>query len=169
MPNWCEGTLKVRGTAENIIRFIENGLNVYTGHIDQETNKYITDLVPKEKWLSENVFADFYDEHSYEFNQDCYVEETKRAFIKADSRIHVFCLDNRVNTIIFDFQQAWDINIEDWVKLSKKYNLDFRLYGIESGAEFCREVEIISGEVTIDKDIEYDDWDWECPFPRMGG
>lgn len=107
MPNWCEGTLKVRGTAGNIIRFIENGLNVYSGHIDVKTNEYITDVVPKEKWLSKNVWTDFYDDYAYEFKQDCYVEETKRAFIKADSMIDVFCQDNRVNTIIFDFQQAW--------------------------------------------------------------
>lgn len=26
MPNWCEGTLKVRGTKENVKRFVLEGL-----------------------------------------------------------------------------------------------------------------------------------------------
>ena len=26
MPNWCEGTLRIRGTVENLRNFIENGL-----------------------------------------------------------------------------------------------------------------------------------------------
>lgn len=27
MPNWCEGTLKVRGSLENVRRFMEEGID----------------------------------------------------------------------------------------------------------------------------------------------
>lgn len=29
MPNWAEGTLKVRGTKENIVNFLKNGILGY--------------------------------------------------------------------------------------------------------------------------------------------
>lgn len=31
MPNWCKGTLKIRGKKENIINFLENGTSLLDG------------------------------------------------------------------------------------------------------------------------------------------
>lgn len=38
MPNWCEGTLKVRGTKENLTNFILNGLQP-VGFLGEEKPK----------------------------------------------------------------------------------------------------------------------------------
>lgn len=30
MPNWCEGSLRIRGKYEDVIRFFKEGINAYT-------------------------------------------------------------------------------------------------------------------------------------------
>ena len=66
-------------------------------------------------------------------------------------------------------RQAWDFPEEEWTEISKKYDVDLRLYGIERGMQFCQELEIIKGEVKLSKEKKYKNWDWECPFPYLGG
>ena len=98
-----------------------------------------------------------------------YVEDTKRAFISS-GEILIY-EDSSKNQIIGTcrINQAWTFEEDDWIDISKKYNVDVRLYGLECGMCFGTEMEIRKGEVIFIKDIIYDDWDWECPFPDMGG
>jgi hypothetical protein len=35
--------------------------------------------------------------------------------------------------------------------------------------EFNQEIEIIKGETTINREIEFEDYCWECPDPMLGG
>lgn len=64
---------------------------------------------------------------------------------------------------------AWALESEPYEGLSKKYGLDFRFYGYECGMEFNQETEVVDGETTIDREIQYDDYYWECPDPMLGG
>jgi len=66
-------------------------------------------------------------------------------------------------------KQAWGFQKEDFVQISKKYNLDLRITGFERGMEFAEEIEVIQGLCTIDRVIEYSDYRWECPCPTLGG
>ena len=34
MPNWCEGTLKIRGEKENILSFIKEGTNILKRYME---------------------------------------------------------------------------------------------------------------------------------------
>lgn len=43
------------------------------------------------------------------------------------------------------------------------------IFGFEMGMEFTQEVEIIDGEITIDKETTYDDYALEVPFEKLGG
>ena len=36
MPNWCEGTFKVRGNLEDIKRYVKENLKVYESKIIEE-------------------------------------------------------------------------------------------------------------------------------------
>lgn len=53
--------------------------------------------------------------------------------------------------------------------MSKKYNLDFRVYGYEMGIEFNKEIEIVEGEIATYRLIQFKDYKWECPDPKLGG
>lgn len=163
MPNWCEGTLKIRGSYERVKKFFEEGLAVHhLASFNKETGEWIDRLVDKKEWFEK---TEEYDGTYYTFSHyEPHVEGTNRAFIIDGENF----VPNKGITIV-KFEQAWDVRTEDWIALSKKYDLDFRIYTFECGGQFCREVEVIKGELTIDKTIKYDDWYWECPMPDMGG
>jgi hypothetical protein len=75
-----------------------------------------------------------------------------------------------------NIKQAWAFDggsstkdLERWAEISTKYNVDIKLFGFERGMEFAQEVIVLRGRKPITNDVQYEDWDWDCPFPRMGG
>lgn len=153
MPNWIEGTMKLRGKQENIKRFFDEGLepSSYFG----EENK-LEDQVQDE---SEDGFLE------YHFRNEPHICGTRRMFI-TDSYADMYDEDG---VCCFDIKQAWDFDAKELERISEKFNIDIRVYGIECGREFCKEILIEKGKTIYDKEIEYGDWFWECPFPKMGG
>ena len=168
MPNWIEGTMKLRGEKKDIKRFFEEGIGVYKFEIGTDKNGKadIKEIeIDKNEWLK----IEYEDEEGFEvslsYGFEPYIKGTRRAFIIEKDVIYVFC-----GHACFNIRQAWDFIPDNFVELAKTYNLDIRLFGIEKGMEFAREVEISkTGEIIIDKEITYDDFVWECPFPNLGG
>lgn len=79
-----------------------------------------------------------------------------------------------IQVALVPVRQAWSFTPYDgaekrWIDLAKEYNLDIRLQGFERGMEFFQDVEIVGGEMVRNDVKKYDDWDWECQMPRMGG
>lgn len=164
MPNWCKGNIRLRGKNEDIKAFLANELEgtAYNSEYDiVATPPIIRDICGD--GLSIEVKPP--NEGQY-----CalYIKNTRRNFIDRAFEVE-FCDDGRSLICIDNFSAAWGIEPEPYVELSKKYNLDIKLYGIECGMEFVQEIEIINGELKRNETIEYDDWGWECPFPNMGG
>lgn len=170
MPNWCEGSLKLRGKTENIMRFINEGLNVYTGPAYSE-------LLDKKDWLE---IIDNGKELEIYFNHDTiYVEDTKRAFINLEySKIcHkndvILTKDDDDQIAVFDISQAWGFRNEDWLAIAEKYDLNIKLYGIEQGMGFVEDLLICDhGKTMIDNSpnfYDYKDFLWNCPLPWFGG
>jgi len=166
MPNWIEGTMKLRGKMSDIKRFIDEGIfgYDYTGGIKLPKSDYI-----KDSSLSE-------DELDYEIFNNPHVEGTRRMFIR-DSHIWMNKLEG---VCCFNIKQAWsftscDADEEKLKALADKYNVDIRLFGIECGMEFIQEVIVHhgndseKGRIVLNNCIQFEDWDWECPFPEMGG
>ena len=166
MPNWIEGTLKLRGKQKDIKRFIEEGLeaSIYYGKIDRIENQVID--------YSDDSYLD------YTFKNNPHVKGTRRMFIRDCS---IFMVEDE-GVCCFLIKQAWAFsgendNLEILIRIADEYNVDIKLYGIEGGAQFCQEVlvrhgnkeEGRPGRVVYDNVIQYEDWDWECPFPEMGG
>lgn len=146
MPNWIEGTLKIRGKQENVKRFLLEG----TEPCYNNENGVVEDAL------------------CIKANDNVWVKGTRRAFI--DPFVLYFDdYDEEYNTYCVPVRQAWYFSADDWEKVAYKYEVDLRLYGFEQGMQFCQEVEVIDGEITIDEQYKFDDWDWECPMPRMGG
>lgn len=153
MPNWCEGTLKIRGAKENMLNFIKNGLEPSNGDNIQ---------IEKEH--------DTYDGHEIEsvyvhINGEPYVNGTRRAFINS---CDAYAFEDN-DVMIFDVMQAWGFNIDEWLEIAKEYHIDIRLYGFEQGMEFNQEIEILNGKPTINRIIHFNDYRWECIEPNFGG
>lgn len=171
MPNWIEGSLKLRGKPDDILRFFEEGLNVYTYGKDGSD-------IPLEKssWLRIEEFDDG-KEIEIEFNTSSWihVNNTRRAFIN-DPGFAVWFQkpkDDIDIIVAIPICQAWGFDVDNWIYIAKQFTLDLRLYGIECGMGFSEEV-IINRDGVIETDLtqdykDYDDFRWNCPFPWMGG
>lgn len=150
MPNWIEGTMKVRGNSENLKNFIENAIEA-------------------------NVGKDEYGaEVQYNVPRGSYIIGSRRAFVGEQCYCYIDSSTGKNQTITIPIRQAWSfISCEGdesrWVNLAKEYSVDIRLQGFERGMEFYQDFAVVNGEITIDEVKKYDDWDWECPMPRLGG
>lgn len=154
MPNWCVGTLKVRGKIEDIKKWIEEGVICY----DLFCNE--TEAQPKIGY----EFGDFV----VKIPEGGHVAGSHRNFISGED--YVCSGEDRVyGTLCFDIRAAWGFEPETYEELSKKHNLDFKLHGFEQGMEFEQILEVINGKVTIDKEIHYEDYKWDAYDPRLGG
>ena len=154
MPNWMEGTLKIRGKKEDKERFIKEGLGPCAGEHSDDPDYFI-----KYKELDKDFGC-------WNIREDTYVKDTKRMFV-ADS-IELW-IEPEIDITFIPIKQAWALIPEDFLQIAKKYNLDLRITGFEMGLGFSQEIEILKGEITICKGDEYKDYWWECPCPTLGG
>ena len=150
MPNWCQGTLKIRGEKEDIVNFLKNGITS-VGVVGDLYESIIED---------NKLFLTVTSTHT-----DFYVNNTTRGFIIQDKIYY----DYDSNFLALHFRQAWDIDAQELSKISKTYHLDFKIYAFERGAEFNRDIEIHKGNIIRDKVIHFDDYNWECICPYIGG
>mgnify|MGYP000846383448 CR=1 FL=1 len=156
MPNWCEGTLKVRGTIKDLKNFVLNGLIP------------VSPIGGTQKPLS--VYGE--DETSLyipSVPDTLYIKGTRRAFCEPDY-IEVSSDEPNDKTILtMPFKQAWAILSDNLLEVCKEFNIDMKIQGFERGMQFSQIVEIVNGEIIQDEEIKYDDWEWDCPCPDMGG
>ena len=160
MPNWIEGSLKLRGSSENLKRFFTEMI--------QPSTSYGEEAAKKEDFISCDFPDNNDDSNSVEIRHDAWIKGTRRAFVNDDCWV-VFDNDDRKHTVCLPIRQAWAFDADSWCGISAECGIDIRLYGIECGMQFCQEIEIIDGELVSNREIKYDDWEWECPLPFMGG
>ena len=151
MPNWCEGTLRIRGKKENIIRLMLEGLE------------------PVDAFGNEIAKMEIDDDCIIPESSRCYIKGTFRGFVMFDE----FYLDNyedgEVISTALDAEFAWGIDEEELQKVCKKCGVDMRIHAFERGMEFNQIIEIIDGEVTKNEELRFDDYIWDCICPKMGG
>lgn len=168
MPNWCEGVLKVRGPIENVNKFLLEGVDYndyqYTSHMNEDGTINLEETaIPREAVTKEIDGQNVY----ITCTEGLYIKDTRRMFISSDD---IDCCRTSPTDLIFiDVEQAWYIEANDLVKISKKYGVDLRIFATESGMRFCQEIEVLDGEITIDREVPYGDFLWEAPDPRIGG
>ena len=96
------------------------------------------------KFLSEGA-----EYSEYQYIIDCYSHGYVIQYTSRENIILSLFLD--------DFGQAKNFKAKDLAKISSKYGVDLRIFATESGMEFCQEIEVINGEITIDKEVPYSD------------
>ena len=170
MPNWCEGVLKVRGPIENIKRFLLEGIDYndyqYTPHMNDNGIVSLEETaIPREE-----ITKEIGDNGVYITNtEELYIKDTRRMFVASDDIGSDIIRRDNIALIFIDVKQAWGFIANDLARISQKYGVDFRIFATESGMKFCQEIEVINGEITIDRIIPYKDFYWEAPDPRIGG
>lgn len=164
MPNWCKGTLKIRGKKENIINFLENGTSLLDG-------------IWEPKQIKPEIILNSCDEIEIgnidkEKGIDClYLKGTRRHFIDPiENYIFIHNTDDEEQIICLeDFKAAWAIDADALRAISARYDIDIKIYGFESGIEFNQDIEIVKGKIIKDDEIQFDDYQWECINPNLGG
>lgn len=168
MPNWCEGVLKVRGPIENVNKFLLEGIDYndyqYTPHMNEDGTISLEETAIPRGAVKKEI-----DDQNVDITctEELYIKDTRHMFISSDD---INCYRTSPTDLIFiDIKQAWNIKAKDLAKISKKYGVDLRIFATESGMEFCQEIEVLDGEITIDREVPYGDFLWEAPDPRIGG
>lgn len=161
MPNWIEGTLHLRGKVKDIHRFLSEGISKSVSLWNRDIQEtIIDDSRPKEGVVAFN------------FMHDPWIVDTQRAFLNDQYVAIRYKDENEETSTSLGVHQAWSFKTDNWIALSKKYDIDIRLNGFECGGKFGQQITILRGdpEPTVDEEVlKYDDWEWECPFPNMGG
>ena len=151
MPNWSGGCLKVRGKAANVKRFILEGLKP-VDFFGNELHKL--ELSDCEEVDTENV---------------CWIEGTDRGFVENLCVDFSFVEDDETFTALLDTKFACGVDSEELLTLCKKYSIDMKLYAFEKGMEFNQDILIVDGEIINNLTIKFEDYNWECICPTVGG
>ena len=128
MPNWVEGILKVRGKQKDIINFIENGLTLQKNIYYEYGKSKLKGIKPKAELDNEYIIIKNSKEGDY-----IYINETSRHFADTADEISTTYILNGICILLLDFSAAWSIDTEELADISKKYNIDLKIYGFESG------------------------------------
>ena len=146
MPNWCEGVMKLRGTKDDILRFLKEGF--------------------EPSYKDSAIEIDQFGEEVNIINVN-YIENTQRAFV--DEQMAYIPEKEDPVVLTLKVRQAWDFSAGDFMAISEKYDLDIRLFGWERGMGFSREILIVDNNIIKDRTYRYSDWEWEVPFSDLGG
>ena len=150
MPNWCVGTLRVRGTKESLTKFVLEGLLPVT-YFGSETEPLKMDGLGRIDC------------------ERCWIKGTYRGFV-VDSHVYFDDLEDEEETTIgLETEFAWGISAKELLQSCKKYGVDMRIHAFERGMQFNQIIEIIDGEITKDEEVKFDDYEWDCICPNIGG
>jgi hypothetical protein len=148
MPNWAEGSIKLRGRSENIASALKQ----------MPLNDTVT---LEDKW--DGTLLKFNNTAPY-----FYINETRRAFIEKE-QIEVWLEEEFCILELDNFKQAWRAIPENYQEISSKFDVDIKIFTFECGMEFTQEIEISKGKIIKNVCYEYDDYQWEVPFSNLGG
>ena len=151
MPNWSKGCLKVRGKAANVKKFVLEGL---------QPVDFFGNALPK---------LELSDLGEVDTDKDCWIEGTTRGFVENLYVDFSFVEDDETFTATLDAKFAWAADAEELSALCKKYSVDMKLYAFEKGMGFNQDILIVKGEIINNLTINFEDYNWECICPTVGG
>ena len=158
MANLCQGILKIRGDKKDICNFIENNLTFYPDPTNLNNKVYFKKTWDTDYEIDYGLYYDVKYIHLNDSNRH-FIKENE-IIVKDRDKYWIACA-----TLI----ACWNIDIDYMVNISKKYNVDLKIYAFEKGMEFNRDIEIHKGRIIKDNKIEFKDYEWECINPLIGG
>ena len=125
MANFAQGTIKLRGRAENIKSALKYMFST------------VVDITIKED--GEIITFSTTDSHFY-------INGTRRAFIDNDS-FKIYLDDDFLIIELEDFKQAWAAIADNYTEISSKFDVDIKIFTFEMGMEVTQEIEISKGKI----------------------
>ena len=55
------------------------------------------------------------------------------------------------------------------LEICKQYNVDMKIYAFECGVRFNQDIEIVDEKIVRNEIIKFEDYEWECINPIIGG
>lgn len=166
MPNWCKGNIRLRGKRESIINFLRNEL-LYTGYPHGLMGATETGPLNIDDDGCETVVSIPKEKQGFAFS--ClYIKDTRRNFIDQKS-FEVYGDEKEIVVCIDCFKAAWYIEAWPYLEKARKYGIDIRIVGFECGTQFMQNIEVVNGELAKNEEIKFEDWEWQCLMPNMGG
>lgn len=176
MPNWCAGNIRFRGKMDDILKLLSEKLRYC--YYDGETRNTVTKPVTVEYNEDEGEVTISAPHNAH--GSWSYIVGTSRNFLnlyEGSGFTSVATYEakdkNDRDIVVFDnFAAAWSIEPEPYIEMSKKYNVDIRIFGWERGIGFDQEIEIVDGELTRNHCSEHKDyagWMWNTAMPYYGG
>lgn len=177
MPNWCEGNIRFRGNMSDILKCLSEILEfcIY----DYKANDNLTKpaVVKLEDEYVISVKSPWEDpKRSW-----CHIKGTHRNFIhlmnsEFESATIVRTKYDSVrpgDVVVFDdFKAAWNIDVEPYLEIAKKYNVDIAVYAWEQGVGFSRRIVIEDGNIVTNYTYDppaYEIYAWITEMPYLGG
>ena len=154
MSNWSEGILKVRGDYENVVKFFKENL---------QTVDFFGANVE-----SALIIDDYDDSVLISLKKSAYIKGTHRNFTESNY-ISIYRREDNTACVPIHIKGAWCIESNPYIKMSKDYDVDIKIESFERGMEFSQYILIEKGQLIENKEIQYDDYEWECPNPLVGG
>lgn len=164
MPNWATGTLKIRGSKDEILRFSKDILSQLAGDKERTVRWRLWEEDDGVEFDDNTLIATVYDEPRL-----CiWLEDSNRHFIDMDLDVPYYWDMSRKQTdgsdrheeyrtvfnlynlpkndqgtvdflVVFPFMAAWGIREEYFEEISGKYKLEFRIYVVEQGIGYYEE------------------------------
>ena len=164
MANWCVGTLKIRGSFEQVCELLINETCIPPHGL----GKMAKEEVPPEKIVEkdENSLSIELESNGwviYQYDGFGLLGSIGMYIDPVDIEIRddgIYCLE---------LESKWEIDTNWIAKMCKKYQVDMKLFAFEKGQEFNRDIECLKGDLITDNVITYDNYFWECPYPELGG
>lgn len=163
MPNWVEGTFRIRGPKENVSKFAAEGLSAVAYNGPTTVKRY--------EEVDGVIHFDYMDTKLGGPPYMLYIKGTPRHFLVDISYgIDVYKNDEGEYQLVAPFQAAWSINSGNLKAIADKYGVDIKANGYELGHQFEQIIEINrSGKVLNAKTTKYNNYGWECAMPLLGG
>ena len=151
MPIRSKGCLKVRGKAANVNKFIL---------------ECVKPVYPNSNGSLKLEISDF---REIESKGVCWIDGTKGGWVENLLVDFSFVEDDETFTALLDAKFAWAVDAEELLALCKKYSVDMKLYAFEKDNELNQDILIVDGEIINNLTIKFEDYNWECICPTLGG
>lgn len=136
MPNWTCGDLEISGKQKDLKRFCKE----YLEPCQEPWYKNVSDKI-------------IIDKDGVRCDRTMYFKDSCRGFIdNVDGKFNK--KDDDIIKLIFDYRQAWAVDAQDFIKPSKKYNLEFYTNSEEPGMCFEQEIHVSNGEILVDESFD---------------
>lgn len=127
MTNWVRGALKIRGTKDNIKNFLLENLKGENIEIYEDDNKL-----------------------TIRSNHGFHIDGIDRGYINGDIEFYIATEEMIKECEIDCFNSANYIDPEPYATMSRKYDIDIVVGGIEVYGGFAQHIEIQKGKIVMD-------------------